>query len=140
MTLLALLGRCPDALTADFYRFYGDSPQRLLAAGVPLPDVAAMAAHLPPDCAVRRALNPPTADELWTLEAQLLALVFDQLAVISYVQQRQAGGKPSKPKPLPRPGVAPDRDRTTVGGDGALPRDEMAAWLGEQWQQQMTNA
>lgn len=139
MTLLALLGRCPDALVADFYHYYRDSPRRLVAAGVPLRDVAAMAAHLPPDCAVRRALNPPSPDDVWTLDAQLLALVADQLAVISYVQQRQAGGKPSKPKPLPRPGVAPDRDRTTVGGVGALPIDQMADWLGDQWRQQMTS-
>lgn len=120
-------------MTSDFYRYFGDSPARLFDRGVPLIDIAAMAANLPPDSATIRALNPPDVDDVWDLQAQLMARVADELAVISYIQSRKAGGKPSKPKPIRRPGVRPEKETSTFGGEGALPIDELDAWLGEAW-------
>lgn len=128
--LLALWAQCPDALTADFHRFYGGSPEGLIRRGVPLLEVADCARWLPTESAVWRAVNPPDPDDAWTLEAQLLAGIHDRLAELIYVQQRKAGGKPPRPKPIPRPGVRPDRDITKFGGEGALPLPEMAEWLG----------
>jgi hypothetical protein len=50
---------------------------------------------------------PPAArqsGEVWSLEAELLALVCDHLANLTYVTLRAAGAKnPPRPKPLPRP-------------------------------------
>lgn len=76
-----------------------------------------------------RAIRPAEPDDEWTLEAQLLALIADRLAVLVYVEAKRAGGKPPKPKPIPRPGVKPDQDVTQMGAD-PLPLDEMAEWLG----------
>lgn len=115
---------------ADFHRFYGASPEGLLLRGVPLLEVAAIARWLPTESAVWRAANPPEPDDAWTLQAQLLAGANDRLAELVYVTQRAAGFKPKRPKPIPRPGVRPDQDVTTFGGEGALPLPEMAEWLG----------
>lgn len=66
------------------------------------------------------------ADALWGIREQLLAGIFDKLAIANW--QRGAGKERDRPKPLPRPGVT---DETTKQyGKGALPLDEMAAWLG----------
>lgn len=126
--LLALWRECPDALAADFNRYYGDSPARLLARGVPLLEVAGNARWLPTEAAVWRAVSPPSPEDAWGLTEHLLAIIADRLAWISYVQQKVAGGKPQKPKNIPRPGVV--GSETNTYGKDALPMDEMAEWLG----------
>ena len=54
---------------------------------------------------------PPYArrpGEHWSTEAELLALVSDQLAQLTWVTLRAAGAKnATRPRPLPRPGPRP---------------------------------
>jgi hypothetical protein len=45
--------------------------------------------------------------EPWTEEAHLLALLVDHMAQLTYVTIKAAGGKATRPKPLPRP---PERE------------------------------
>jgi hypothetical protein len=49
---------------------------------------------------VRRLVAPDSAG--WTLESHLLAVVADALRGANW---QRSGGKGSKPKPIPRPGV-----------------------------------
>lgn len=55
--------------------------------------------HLPPEAATVLAQDP---DAVWGLSEQLLAAAVDVLVWANY---QQAGGKGTKPKPIPRPGV-----------------------------------
>ena len=130
---MAYLAECPDALTADFYRFYGDSQTRLVACGVPLLDVAAMAAHLPEGCATHRAIVPPSPDSVWTVENQLLAELVDRVGRLFAVQQAVATGKRGRivfPDPIPRPGVTPAADR--LEADRFDSTTDFAAWYAAQ--------
>lgn len=65
-------------------------------------------------------------DAIWTLEAQLLALLADILNVANY---QRGGGKGVKPKPVERPGVRPET-RTTFGGV-AVSASSFDAWWNE---------
>lgn len=69
--------------------------------------------------------NPDT--HLWSLTEFLLAEVADAVRIANW--QRGSGARRDYPKPIPRPGVEPDRDSKTYRGD-ALPLEDMAAWLG----------
>jgi hypothetical protein len=103
-------------------------------AGVPLLDIADCAANLPVDSAVYRTLNP---DWEWGLREQLLALLVDEERQSQALAMRLAGVKGVRdPKPIPRPGVTPEKDDTVLGGGASvLPIDEMAAWLGQGFEQ-----
>lgn len=107
----------------------------MLADGWTASEVAACVRWMPDEAAVWRAARPAEPDDVWTLEAQLLALIADRLGVLIYVEAKRAGGKPQKPKSIPRPGLKPDQDITQMGAD-PLPLDEMAEWLG--WQSPTT--
>lgn len=131
MTALAgLLGNHPDALLADFYRYYGDAPRSLHGRGVPLTHIAAMAANLPPDSAVARAIRPPEPDDVWTLDAQLTATAVDLLGGILAIQRARFEGKRrvSFPDPIQRPGVGSKEGTDNLGGDTF---DSAEAW--DEW-------
>lgn len=65
-------------------------------------------------------------DRQWTISEQMLAQVIDLLAAGNYIAMRAAGSKSAKkPKPIPRPWD----DKPTTYGKGAIPYDEMDAWL-----------
>lgn len=134
--LSALLGLYPDALTADFYHYYGNSPRRLHESGVPLLDIAAMAAHLPPDCATYRAVRPPEPDDIWTLEAQLLAAAVDLLGQSVALSSATFSGKKRAvpPDQIPRPGVRPKREVQSIKGDSFDSIEEFDAWYATQFQ------
>lgn len=85
-------------------------------------DLYTILSQQPDTSALFRARNP---DAHWGLTEQLLALATDALHVANW--QRSGGKKRDFPKPIPRPGVTPSE---TTYGKGALPYDEMAAWLG----------
>lgn len=92
-----------------------------------------MAAHLPPESATARAIRPPEPDDLWDLDAHLLAIIADRLGVLQAISTATYSGqrKVKFPKSIPRPGLVGDDDSKTFGGgDSALPIDEMAEWLG----------
>lgn len=67
--------------------------------------------------------------EGWTSEAQLLAHVIDLLLIQDYHQLRIGGSKSArKPKPVERPW-----DRASKFGSGAIPYDEIDAWVESTW-------
>lgn len=60
----------------------------------------------------------------WSTSDSLLALIFDQLAAISW---QLGGGKGPRPKRLPRPW---DRDTTRIGGNRTFTPAELDLLLG----------
>lgn len=66
---------------------------------------------------------PPWArpfGQQWSVEAELLAVVVDHLAQLTYVTLRAAGAKSAqKPRPLPRPPRARPRPAQATSGPGA---------------------
>lgn len=82
--LVGLVSGHRGPLTADFRRYYQCSLSDALAGGVaPLADVAAWAAHLPPESATARSLDPhwqrtPQVDLLREVEFRLRILAWMQ--------------------------------------------------------------
>ncbi|MFT3877136.1 MAG: hypothetical protein QM708_12045 [Propioniciclava sp.] len=109
-----------DHLVADFWRYYGRGLDDLLDAGVPLADVAAMAATLPRESATLLAVHPREEIELWDPAAYLLATAVDQLAGGNW---QRGGGKGARPKPIKRPTV-----QTKGSQDDGSSIDDFAAW------------
>lgn len=109
---------------ADFQRYYSATPRRLIEDGVPLADVAAMAAHLPRDSATMLAVVPRQPAEAWDANTHLLAYLGDLLAGANW---QRGGGKGSRPKPLKRPKIGPAEplpDREAI--------DEFREWYAAQ--------
>jgi hypothetical protein len=79
----------------------------------------------PRDSAVHRSIVGE--DHAWGLNEQLLAALFDVLAVANW--QRGGDGGAKKPEPLMRPGVKKNRGDVVAQGK-AVPMDEMNALLG----------
>ena len=69
--------------------------------------------------------------EGWSIEAQLTAHLIDALAVLDYHQVRIGAPKSSakKPTPVERPW---DKPRARYGS-GAMPYDEIDAWMKSTW-------
>jgi hypothetical protein len=93
--------------------------------GIPLSEVADMAVYLPPDSAVRRAL-----DEHWqrTPEIDLLREIEHDLRIIAWQKTKdgQRGIRPPEPLRLP---WDPPSETDKIVGD-VMTTDEMAKWLG----------
>lgn len=67
--------------------------------------------------------------EGWSTEAQLSAHVLDALAILDYHQLKIGGSKSArKPTPMERPW-----DRAQKYGSGAMPYDEIDAWMESTW-------
>lgn len=81
---------------------------------------------------------PPYArrfGEAWSTEAELLALVSDQLAQLTWVTLRAAGAKnAARPRPIPRPGrtirhgSASDRERAAPAAAPAPAEGKAGTW------------
>jgi hypothetical protein len=80
--------------------------------------------NLPRSSAYARLSAPETVE--WGLTEQLLAAAVDALAISNWIAS--GANRRDRPRPIPRPGVEPE---TTTYGKGAIPLDEMAAWLGD---------
>lgn len=109
---------------ADFWRYYGQGVDQLLALGVDVEDVADMAAHLPRESATMLALVPRQPAEAWDANTYLLAHLGDLLAGANW---QRGGGKGRRPKPVQRPKagpVEPVPDREAI--------DEFRAWYAAQ--------
>ena len=109
-------------LRADFRRFYGRSIDEFRAQGVPLTEVADMAANLPVESAVHRAANPN-----WhhTHELELLRSAEMSLRVLVWTRGRR------KSKDYPAPYLFPweDDPNEAIKGD-LMTTDEIDDWLG----------
>lgn len=79
MTLGVALGRYPNELRADLQAFYGIDLDRAMAGEHGASHVAALVSCLPPGSRVSVAVNP---DNVWTLERQLLGLIFNALTAV----------------------------------------------------------
>ena len=95
--------------------------------GRALPESALLSfvTYLPPDSALKQELNE---DNTWLTcvhTDMLLAAIYDQLAAFQYTYLRANGGKPKRPKPLPRPGV---KDKAQRVGREAIPINDFDAW------------
>lgn len=119
--VMAKLDRYPDELTADLRRFYHVDVRALWsadpAARLSYPMVRAYIEHLPPESAFKTAVrdrmtskdfedaSPPEGWGPWSRTDELLAVLIDRVAWLQYVSLSVAGGKPSEPEPIRRPGV-----------------------------------
>lgn len=86
-------------------------------------DMLVITRRMPDGSALDRAINPLTWR--WGLAEYLLAAIFDSSEVANW--QRGDGRRHNAPKPTERPGVATPGQ---VIGEGAIPMDEMAEFLG----------
>lgn len=121
---MVLLREHPGPLAADFHRYYGRSISAMTSWGIPLREVAAMASHLPPDSAIRRAM-----DEHWqrTPQIDLLREIEHDLRILAWQQTKDGSRGLRYPEPVRLP-WDPEPDESMKGD--ALPIDEMAEWLG----------
>lgn len=113
-----------DALVADFHRFYGRSLSQMREWGIPLGEVAAMAAYLPPEAACRRVM-----DEHWqrTPEIDLLRSVEHSLRVLAWQNTEAARKGNGYPEAVQLP-WDPEPEGTIKGDRMTL--EEAAEWLG----------
>lgn len=95
--------------------------------GAALPEGAALSfvRYLPPDAALVRELHPDAAWQTDRHASMLLAQISDQLSWMLYSYSKAHGGKPRKPKPIPRPGV---RDSTRRVGRDPIPIKDFNSW------------
>lgn len=69
-----------------------------------------LASNLPPESPYVVAVS--NGESIWGLTEQLLAIVADTLSAANY---QRAGGKGTRPRPLPRPGVGAKKERIAGG-------------------------
>lgn len=116
---------CYPALVADFHRYYGLSLRSMRDWGIPLTEVAAMAMHLPPDSATRRALDPH-----WqrTMELDMLREVEHDIRILLW-QNANSGKRVTSALPQPIPLPWDPKPRGTIEVD-RMTTDEADKWLG----------
>lgn len=121
MLLVALRRKHGGALRADFQRFYGLNVDGL-GRSFSVLHAADLAAHLPPDSAVAREMNPEYA---WGVTEHLLATAVDTLRLLVWMQSKDGAKNRNRPKPLPRPGVKQGKQRVEKKDLLVLPVDEV---------------
>ncbi|WP_067428538.1 hypothetical protein [Nocardioides jensenii] len=120
-----LLGKHRGPLASDFRRYYSLSLAGIRATGIPLHEVADLAANLPPGSAVARATNP----EWWyTPEVSLLHSIEYHLRVGLWRQTPDAERGINQPEPIDLKGDG-EQDKSENGPD-VMTTDDMAALLG----------
>lgn len=131
LRLPVLLHSYRGPLRADFRREYHlDLDEVVETRSIQPSALLDLIDHLSPQASLWRAIRPPEPDDVWTLEAHLLALLADRLGQLLWVQQRRSGLKPPRPKPLERPGVRPEVEK--VDADLFDRTDDFAAWYAAQ--------
>ena len=98
----------------------GDVPGMLSWA-----DLRDVVTHQPADSALYRAMHPDAAP--WGLSEHLLAVLADAVIAGNWMQSRDGQKNRNRPKPIPRPGVKPEK--TKFGGQ-AESMDTIRDWLG----------
>ena len=113
-------------MTADFHRYYGLSWARRRSWGIPLSEVADMAAHLPVESATWRDVNPH-----WrrTIDTDLLRLVEHSLRWLVWAKTVDGERGRNIPHLIPMPWDEPDQTESVWRGD-ALDWDDTADALG----------
>lgn len=84
------------------------------------------------ETALMRELHPEIhAWSTRTKTNEILANIFDLLAQINANLVKIGGGRASRPKPYPRPVTKKEPDDARHFGSGALPVNELRAWMEE---------
>lgn len=96
-------------------------------------DLLVIAKECPHGSPLYRAVNGEES-AAWGLDQQLLASIFDTLRLLVWMQSEDGAEGRNRPKPLPRPGVEPDEDKSVMGRAVALV--DMAEWLARRNPQQ----
>ena len=89
-------------------------------------DLLVVVRQAAPGSAIARAVEPEQA--AWGLSEQLLALVADYLAWMQWAQSTDGEKGRNRPRPIPRPGVEPDVERSVFGSD-PVALDELDKFL-----------
>lgn len=119
--VVSTLDRYADQVTADLRRWYSVDVRDLWAPEkarrLSYTTVRALLNHLPPESAYKTALrdrltskdfeSAPDPDGWgpWSRTDELLAVLIDRIGWLQYATLAVAGGKPSEPEPIRRPGV-----------------------------------
>ena len=108
-----MLATAPDALEADFQRFYGLNPDLIWTGELPANRAAALAA------------DPRLA---WDDQTYLLADIRDSLAFLAWTKTKEASRKGARWRgQLQRPGTV--RHEATGGEVMAMDDEQLAAYL-----------
>lgn len=81
--------------------------------------------YLPPDSALKTEIEPGNNWLSGQRTDMLLATVCDLLSMFQYTYLKANGGKPKKPKPIPRPGV---KDSVQRIGKDPIPIQDFDDW------------
>lgn len=112
-----MLATAPDALEADFQRFYGLNPDLIWTGELP--------ANLPRQAIVWQKLDPRLA---WDDQTYLLADIRDSLAFLAWTKTKEASRKGARWRgQLQRPGTV--RHEATGGEAVAMDDEQLAAYL-----------
>lgn len=84
-------------------------------------DLIVVMSNLGPDTAYYRACHPN--DWQWSQESMLQASTVDLLNLLVWFKTKDGQQGRNRPKPLPRPGVEPDRDVKKIGKSKNRPKD-----------------
>lgn len=85
-----MLATAPDALEADFQRFYGLDTDLIWTGELPANLAAALAANLPRQAIIWQKINPRLA---WDDQTYLLADIRDSLAFLAWTKTKEASRK-----------------------------------------------
>ena len=122
--LARLLRAHPDALRADFQRYYGLNLDGM-GRDYSVAHAADLAANLPNGCRCSVAENPLCE---WSLETVLLALIEHHLAIWNFAHRKDKNPADEQPKlliPRPSEGEADERPDTAV----AMTEEEMSEFI-----------
>lgn len=112
-----MLATAPDALEADFQRFYGLDTDLIWTA--------ALAANLPRQAIIWQKINPRLA---WDDQTYLLADIRDSLAFLAWTKTKEASRKGARWRgQLQRPGTV--RHEATGGEVMAMDDEQLNAYL-----------
>ena len=88
-------------------------------------DLLVIVQHSERGTALQNSMHPDAAP--WGLSEHLLAVVADAVIAGNWMQSRDGQKNKNRPKPIPRPGVVPDKKKF---GGRAESMDTIRAWLG----------
>lgn len=126
--LLDIVEEHPDAIEYDLIAL-GLRLRWLDGETFDFADLAAIVRAAPPTSALYRAQYGEEA--AWQLPEHLLAAMTDSLHWLVWAQSKDGQKNRNKPRPVPRPGLEEETERTTYSGkESAVPLEEMADWLG----------
>jgi hypothetical protein len=121
--LHALLEEHGEAIEWDLSHYHRHSLRDLFDGSLTWRQLRSFLSHLPRESALARKLLGD--DARWGMSEQLLALAVDVLRQGNY---QRGGGKGSRPKPIPRPGVSRGAVPLQYGRTERDP-DEVIAYL-----------